>query len=124
MSWFDYDDYLRISDEIDFNKVATKVEISLITINHQIDKYDEEQKEFIDSKYKDVTELADMFIVACGMTRFDAFTAIWYLKDVYDWVEECSILERDVEQAVAKKMAINRHRVWEKKGGLYKHIKD
>ncbi len=94
------------------------------TLDGQIDKYDEEQKEFIDSKYKDVTELADMFIVACGMTRFDAFTAIWYLKDVYDWVEECSILERDVEQAVAKKMAINRHRVWEKKGGLYKHIKD
>ena len=42
MSWFNYEDYLRISDEIDFNKVATKVEISLITINHQIDRYDEE----------------------------------------------------------------------------------
>lgn len=42
MSWFSYEDYLRISDEIDFNKLATKVELTLIINEFQMDKYDEE----------------------------------------------------------------------------------
>ena len=42
MSWFTYDDYLRISDEIDFNKVASKVDIALLLNELQMDKYDED----------------------------------------------------------------------------------
>jgi hypothetical protein len=42
MSWFDYDDYLRISDEIDFNKLATKVESTLLMNELQMDKYNED----------------------------------------------------------------------------------
>ena len=42
MSWFRYEDYLRICDEIDFNKVATKVDVAIISINHQLNRYDED----------------------------------------------------------------------------------
>ena len=94
------------------------------TLEGQIEKYAEEQEEWVNSKYKDVTELADMFIVACGMVRFNSpFTAIWYLDDVFDWQNECSnrVSEEELMQAVAQKMQKNRKRELEKKDGLYKH---
>lgn len=93
------------------------------TLDGQLEKYQEEQREWVESGNNDISELADMFIVACGIARFDLWEGLVALSDVYDWYEETVDLDfKDLMKAVNKKMAINRKRKWGKQGGLYKHI--
>ena len=40
MGYFSYEDYLRISDEIKLNKLASQIDITLILNDFQIDNYD------------------------------------------------------------------------------------
>lgn len=42
MSWFKYEDYLRISDEINLNKLGSIVEITLILNHLQMPNYNED----------------------------------------------------------------------------------
>ena len=94
------------------------------TLDGQLDKYYEEQQEYLESKCKDITELADMFIVACGIARFNLVEGMYHIADVVDWFKEGDWYWKDFEKAINKKMKINRKRKWEKKEGLYKHKGD
>lgn len=94
------------------------------TLEGQIIKYTEEAKEFVDSNYQDIMELADLFIVACGIARFDLHQGLFYLSDIYDWYNaDINLSPEDLQQAVDKKMEINRKRVWKKTTeGTFHHV--
>lgn len=95
------------------------------TLEGQLDKYQEEQNEWIESNYSDVSELADMFIVACGIARFDLHEGFFYISDVYDWYANVEGLQMfDLTEAINKKMEINRQRKWDKGNGEYKHVEE
>ena len=94
------------------------------TLEGQLEKYQEEQREGVESDYADIKELADMFIVACGIARFDIFEGLFYMHDVYEWyLESQNIINfADLEKAIEEKMEKNRKRVWNKTAeGTYHH---
>lgn len=93
------------------------------TLEGQVAKYQEELKEWTDSNCQDVSEFADMFIVACGVARFDIYRGMFYLNDIYEWlISDIPFGDDEFIDAVNVKMGKNRNRVWEKtKKGLYHH---
>lgn len=93
------------------------------TLDDQLEKYQEEQREWVESGEKDITELADMFIVACGIARFDLWEGAHAIWDVYEWMDDGRVSPKKVFKTVDKKMKINRKRTWHKENGLYKHDK-
>jgi len=72
----------------------------------------------------DISELADMFIVAAGLGRLDPFESMFCMQTVAKELEESVFATRDLRAAVNAKMAINRTRRWHLKNGQYKHEKD
>ena len=93
-----------------------------VTLRDQLLKFEEEKKEFAESK--DITELVDMFIVACGVCRFDCLAAAEcfdYITDLLaaiGGVGACALFQGCID----KKMEINRARTWEKTPlGNYHH---
>lgn len=96
------------------------------TLDGQLAKYQEEQQEWVASDEKDLFELADMFIVACGIARFDMHEGAWAIKDVYEWLVDCvnPASQHDFFRYVDMKMNTNRQRTWHKQNGLYKHNPD
>lgn len=95
-----------------------------VTLNDQVAKYREESKEWVDSNYMDVFELADMFIVACGIARFDIYRGMFYLTDIYEWLNADIPFDTDeFIDAVNEKMKENRKRTWKKQdNGSYHHV--
>lgn len=93
------------------------------TIGGQIQKFSDEMNELLQArtKFEKLFELADCFIVACSIGRFDTTTAITYFSLVYHMITERNILISDFEAAVDEKMKINRNRKWEIKHGNYQH---
>lgn len=89
------------------------------TLETQCAKFDEEFEEFRTSKNDEETkfELADMFIVACGIRRFNygIFHMIFYgiLQGIPD--------NHEFAEAIVAKMNKNIKRKWDNKNGLYKH---
>lgn len=85
-------------------------------------KFKDEHAEYM--KSYDLMELADMFIVACGVARFNAmaslpcFGAVNYFRYRSKWSEQ------DLGKAVDEKMAINRNRQWNKCDGKYQHVEE
>ena len=95
------------------------------TLEGQLVKYQEELNEWIESNYSNASELADMFIVACGIARFDLQEGFFHIADVYDWYASAEELQlAGLEDAVNKKMEINRQRKWNKGNGEYKHTEE
>ena len=88
----------------------------------QITKFDEEYNEYRhDPSFE---ELADMFIVACGIARYDTTTAMGYFFIVSSELENRKEIAASVlfGLAIDKKMAKNRERTWEKTPqGNYHH---
>lgn len=95
----------------------------------QAKKWEEEYGEFLTARtHKDtaemVSELADLFIVACGIMRFNLIQGcqrmlLWNeLRYTHGWaLSTC-------EEAINKKMKKNRARKWEYLGnGNYHHVK-
>lgn len=92
------------------------------TLEGQLQKYDEEKEEFAKSDRKDLSELADMFIVACGIARFDMCWGIRTLNNVVFWQQIGGFDTPKLCEAIEKKMEKNRKRVWVKSGeGHYQH---
>lgn len=85
MSWFDYDDYLRISDEIDFNKLATKVESTLLMNELQMDKYNED---LCRDKLLELNELV------YDVMEMEARAAIHKHHEIYD---KCLVYYEDIQ---------------------------
>ena len=97
------------------------------TLDGQCKKWQEEYKEFRASEGV-LEELADMYIVACGLSRFDNVCAMNAMHNVGEFVELLGMRLKDkglahelFDLVVAYKMAKNMRRVWNKKSGLYKH---
>ena len=94
------------------------------TLDGQLEKFVEEEGEY--NENPNLIELADMYIVACGIARFDSILALKYFAKVRRklnnriWVR-CG--GNGVFQMVVEdKMKKNRNRVWGKSGdGVYHH---
>lgn len=95
------------------------------TLEGQIEKFDDELSEYGESEC--LEELADLFIVACGIARFDNVSALVAFERV------CEILKLwrvnygnpvPLQMAIDNKMAINRERKWGKGKGNYQHIEE
>ena len=73
----------------------------------------------------DLDELADMFIVACGLTRFSNTEAMFCFGSVEQELYDSLFSQSDLEDAIDKKMERNRARIWKKQdGGSYHHTDD
>lgn len=98
----------------------------------QWEKFREEKIEWEQSKHitddglivGDITELADCFIVCCGLARFNNLEALYAFRTVAAELENSIYATVDLEEAVDAKMAINRGRTWTHNGGHYKHKED
>lgn len=90
------------------------------TLDGQWEKLDEEHKEW-ESSDNDISELADMFIVACSIARFSTVDALSAFGSVRDELQKAFVTWSTLEKAVNEKMQTNRARSWEKRDGQYKH---
>lgn len=93
------------------------------TLDGQRTKFEEELNEY--RQDKTMMELADMFIVACGIARFDSIAALEYFSVVFKALLEWKIIGAwgVLQEVVNTKMAKNRKRVWAKTDeGTYHHI--
>lgn len=91
------------------------------TLEGQLEKFKKERKEWLDSEHTDISELADMFIVACGVARFSIVDALYLFKDCIDEASKAVITFGMLETAIEKKMGINRKRKWNFENGQYQH---
>jgi hypothetical protein len=96
----------------------------------QIDKYFKEEAEFltameIGSFNEAINEMADCFIVACGIGRFDIILAARFMGRVFNmFANDAGFTKTTLQKAIDKKMEINRNRKWGKKGNSYQHIEE
>lgn len=92
------------------------------TLEDQLLKFEEEYDEWKEAQ--NLLELADMFIVACGVARFDgreAMHCFWRIEKCLHQTKRMS-LDHLIRDCVIKKMKINRNRVWKKQdNGTYHH---
>lgn len=91
----------------------------------QLAKFDDELAEYGESEC--LEELADLFIVACGIARFDNVSALVAFERV------CEILKLwrvnygkpvPLQMAIDNKMAVNRNRKWAVGKGNYQHVSE
>ncbi len=83
------------------------------TLKGQIEKFMAEWREW--EQDRDISELADMFIVACGIARFNSVLALDYFWEI------SHIGTEGLSEAINKKMEINRQRKWNFQNGQYQH---
>lgn len=94
------------------------------TLEGQRIKFEEELNEY--NENVTLQELADMYIVACGIARFDSMAAMEYFAVVFKAMRDWKIapVPYVLQEIVNKKMEKNRKRVWNKTGeGQYHHEK-
>lgn len=91
------------------------------TLQGQLEKMSEETAEYIVDN--SLEELADMFIVCCGMTRYSGIAAVVFFNNVFAELNKLTPADRiNFDKIVDAKMEKNRARVWAKSGdGLYHH---
>lgn len=91
------------------------------TLEGQVEKFKKERQEWLDSNEKDISELADMFIVACGIMRFGRTESAICFGCVGSFLRYSDFTDSDFRKAVDKKMEINRQRKWNFENGQYQH---
>ena len=97
------------------------------TLEGQLQKFDNEVKEFWECELLSedaATELADCFIVACGIARFNNVEAIKAFSFVVGYLLNDKELTQMFNIAIDKKMAINRKREWNFTNGQDQHKPD
>lgn len=99
------------------------------TLEGQIKKFIEEQNEFYDSyteddKSYDISELADMLIVLCGISRFSFIEFVRRYDDFMDSFIEANVSPEHLQKELDAKMEVNFHRKWNGSNGEYKHVKE
>lgn len=100
-----------------------------VTLDGQIEKFDDEMLEFRKEKMDSpewLEELADLVIVSAGIMRFNyamgfnylsvAFGKLYAYSAIYDGI--------DLWGAVEEKMKKNRSRVWKRQGNNYQHVEE
>jgi len=90
------------------------------TLAGQNDKFIAEMREWEASGKGDVLELADMFIVAAGMSRFSTMAAMLAFGVVFA-ERKNHFSKHDLQMAIDRKMKINRARKWDFADGKYQH---
>lgn len=90
------------------------------TLAGQLEKFEEERQEYAKAKRNTkLEEAADMYIVACGIARFDSYLGALAMAEMTDVFSHHD--KRNIQKAIDKKMAINRKRSWNCNDGYYKH---
>ena len=100
------------------------------TLPEQMEKFWLEEGEINNAKNNKerLLELADMIIVAYGLTRFKNYLSFFIIAmiEIDRWI---GLIEIDIpnfykklQKAIDTKMAINRKRKWKKIKGEYRHI--
>lgn len=104
-----------------------KEHFPVATLKGQRDKWIEELNEFNNATGKHrIEELADLFIVACGIARFSTIEAM----NAFAQVDAAIQMDRingvlyDFQQFIENKMIINTSRKWKIDNGQYKHIEN
>lgn len=93
------------------------------TLESQCAKFDEEYKEFEDADGIDIClELADCFIVAAGIYRFNKGLGDFIGKSISASLKDNQSLRGSLAVAIVTKMNKNIDRQWNNKDGYYKHI--
>lgn len=95
-----------------------------ITLDGQIDKFNDEYQEWLASDRKDIMELADMAIVACSIARFSITSAMVAFEETQHELEKSDFMSADLEEAISKKQSINRQRKWSVGKGNFQHISE
>lgn len=95
------------------------------TLDGQIEKFLDEKVEYTTavSLEDKIEELADCFIVACGIARFNPVYGSRFLGQVFDMFtqnQEATIAS--LQSAIDTKMRVNRKRKWGKSKGKYQHV--
>ena len=92
------------------------------TLVGQLEKFYEERMGYEEAKRPHkLEELADMYIVACGICRFDAYLGAEAMAEMDSLFTHHD--KRNIKKAIDKKMAINRKRSWNcSRDGYYKHV--
>lgn len=93
-----------------------------ITLEGQVTKFYDELNEWLATDRTDITELADLAIVASSVARFSVVKAASYFCLVAFNLMVSKFTEEDLEEAINKKMAINRKRKWSVGKGNFQHI--
>lgn len=95
------------------------------TLDGQLRKFEDEWDEFFaeNDHNKKIIELADVFIVAFSICRFDLAEGVLHIAEAMRLFGETPYSLYRLEEAIRKKMETNRSRVWEKKDGQYQHAK-
>lgn len=120
---------LNVEDFEDFDELAEKVSeiheqlFPDATLESQIKKFEEEYEEvehaakvlMSDEEIKN--ELADLFIVACGIKRFSKPLSIFLQAGLVKGIPD----SQEYAEAIVAKMNKNIKRKWNNKNGLYKH---
>lgn len=97
------------------------------SMDGQISKFLDERVEYIcaTTPEEELTELADCFIVACGIARFNIVYGSRFFGEVFDMFEEAKNVTMDaLQKAIDAKMAINRKRKWGKIGNKFQHVEE
>lgn len=98
-----------------------------ITMEGQIEKWHDELKEFEETSSMtpdELFELADLVIVSANIMRFDFKTGFHYLAETFKLLAITKYSGEELWNAVEKKMAVNRRRVWEIGKGNFQHISE
>ena len=93
------------------------------TLEGQVKKFKEEYDEYYAGQ-QNICELADMYIVACGIARFDGVVALEFFAIVYQIMRQWTVIGAIYlfKEMIDKKMKKNRKRIWNKTGnGTYHH---
>lgn len=97
------------------------------TLDGQIDKFLDEKVEYtvaVALEHK-IEELADCFIVACGIARFNPVYGSRFLGQVFNmFTQNQEITMAKLQDAIDAKMRVNRKRKWGKGKGNYQHVEE
>lgn len=96
------------------------------TLAGQKAKFRDEICEYFDASEgsERLNELADLFIVALSICRFDMEDGLLYLRDAFTIFDGSRCCIGSLGRAIQEKMKTNRSRKWEKKDGQYQHVKE
>lgn len=97
------------------------------TLDGQIEKFLEERVEYATAttaKHK-IEELADCFIVACGIARFNPVYGSCFISNAFEmFTKDGNATIAKLQDAIDAKMRVNRNRKWGKGKGNYQHVEE
>ena len=97
------------------------------TLDGQIEKFLEERVEYAtaENAEHEIEELADCFIVACGIARFNPVYGSRFLGETFNaFTQNHNVTIAKLQDAIDAKMKTNRKRKWGKGKGNYQHVEE